>query len=298
MSLSWLQQQERGTPRALRLILWIAQHLGRRVAGILLYPITVYFLFKASKQRKASKAYLHRVLGNKANWCQIFRHIFCFASTILDRVYFFTDKFDAFNIHIHNREALLQYVDQKQGCLLLGSHLGSFEVLRALALELGRFELKILMYPEHNQTITMLLETLNPDIKDTIISLGDTFSMLKVAECLERGGMVGMLGDRIDQNSKTVECEFLGKKATFPIAPAFLASALKVPVVLFFGLYKVKGRYDIYFELLAEETVLDKKNREQAAQLWMQSYCTRLEYYAKLVPYNWFNFYDFWDEFE
>jgi predicted LPLAT superfamily acyltransferase len=122
--------------------------------------------------------------------------------------------------------------------------------------------------------------------------------MLKVAECLENGAMVGMLGDRIDQNSKAVECELLGEKALFPSAPALLASALKVPVVLFFGLYRGKGRYDIYFELFAEETVLDRENREQAAQMWMQSYCARLEYYTKLAPYNWFNFYDFWGEFE
>ena len=28
---------------------------------------------------------------------------------------------------------------------------------------------------------------------------------------------------------------------------------------------------------------------------WMQRYVTRLEHYARLAPYNWFNFYSFWD---
>jgi len=27
----------------------------------------------------------------------------------------------------------------------------------------------------------------------------------------------------------------------------------------------------------------------------MQRYAERLEHYARLAPYNWFNFYPFWD---
>jgi predicted LPLAT superfamily acyltransferase len=28
----------------------------------------------------------------------------------------------------------------------------------------------------------------------------------------------------------------------------------------------------------------------------MQRYADRLEYFARLAPYNWVNFYDFWEE--
>jgi predicted LPLAT superfamily acyltransferase len=28
--------------------------------------------------------------------------------------------------------------------------------------------------------------------------------------------------------------------------------------------------------------------------LWQQEYVKRVEHYCKLHPYNWFNFYDFW----
>jgi predicted LPLAT superfamily acyltransferase len=30
----------------------------------------------------------------------------------------------------------------------------------------------------------------------------------------------------------------------------------------------------------------------------MQRYAERLEYYARLAPYNWFNFYSLWDQFQ
>jgi len=40
----WAQLPERGTPAMLRLINWIAVHIGRAAARLLLYPITLYFL--------------------------------------------------------------------------------------------------------------------------------------------------------------------------------------------------------------------------------------------------------------
>ena len=63
MSQSWRQQSERGSPFALRLILWIALNLGRPTARLLLYPISIYFLFRAAEQRNASRNYLSLVLG-------------------------------------------------------------------------------------------------------------------------------------------------------------------------------------------------------------------------------------------
>ena len=67
------------------------------------------------------------------------------------------------------------------------------------------------------------------------------------------------------------------------------------PVIIFFGLYRGGNRYDIYFELLAQEISLDRENRTEEIRAWMQRYVDRLEHYARLAPYNWFNFYPFWD---
>ena len=41
--------------------------------------------------------------------------------------------------------------------------------------------------------------------------------------------------------------------------------------------------------------VLDRDRRPEEIQRWMQRYADRLEYYTRLAPYNWFNFYPFWD---
>ena len=74
-----------------------------------------------------------------------------------------------------------------------------------------------------------------------------------------------------------------------------IAAMMHCPVILFFGLYHGGNRYEIFFERFAEEIVLNRNRRAEDIQYWTQRYVNRLEHYARLAPYNWFNFYPFWD---
>jgi predicted LPLAT superfamily acyltransferase len=69
---------------------------------------------------------------------------------------------------------------------------------------------------------------------------------------------------------------------------------LKRPVVLMVGLYLGGNRYHLHFERLIGEGELALRD-PQAVERWVQRYAQRLEHYCRLAPYNWFNFYDFWD---
>src|SRR6266550_812620 len=99
----------------------------------------------------------------------------------------------------------------------------------------------------------------------------------------------------ISSGDKTTHCQFLGAPATFPAGPVLLAATMRCPVILFFGLYRGGNDYEIYFEMFADEIVLDRARRAEDIHLWMKRYTERLEHYARLAPYNWFNFYQFWD---
>jgi len=63
----WTAFPERGTPASLRLLAWIATHIGRLSAKLLLYPITLYFVITARSARRTSYEYLKRVHGNRLN---------------------------------------------------------------------------------------------------------------------------------------------------------------------------------------------------------------------------------------
>ena len=43
-----------------------------------------------------------------------------------------------------------------------------------------------------------------------------------------------------------------------------------------------------------ETPVTERSRRDAALQSWVEGYAQQLERQCRLAPYNWFNFYDFW----
>ena len=291
----WASLPERGTPLSLRAIAWIAIHIGRWGARLLLYPITLYFVITAHAARRTSYEYLKRLRGEPVHWWHVFHHFHCFAATILDRVYLLRGEFERFRVTVHGKEILHRQIESGKGSVLLGSHLGSFEMLRALGVMQRSVPLKVLMDAEHNQNITRFFDALNPTIAETVIAPDRPDTLIRVKENLDAGCFIGMLGDRVSGGDKTTQCEFLSAHATFPAGPVLVAATMRCPVILFFGLYRGGNSYEIHFEHFADEIILDRNHRARDIQLWMQRYAQRLEHYARLAPYNWFNFYPFWD---
>jgi len=292
----WLDLPERGSPAMLRVILWITTHIGRWAARVLLYPIALYFLLRAREARRASYDYLRRVRGRPARWWHVFRHIHYFARTILDRVYLLQGNFARFDVRVHQKEIFHRQVDSGKGAILLGSHLGSFEMLRTLGVSQQRIPLKVLMDIEHNGSITRFLHALNPEIAATAIGAYRPDTLLKVKESVDAGFMIGALGDRPTGAGKTLRCEFLSASAAFPIGAIQLAAIMQCPIILLFGLYRGGNRYDVHFELLTDRVATDRTTRAQDIEHWTRAYVKRLEYYTRAAPYNWFNFYPFWDD--
>ena len=71
--------------------------------------------------------------------------------------------------------------------------------------------------------------------------------------------------DRARPGNQVMTADFLGRPAPFPTAPWQLAAALKVPVVLCFGLYRGGNRYDLHFEPFADQLKLERARRDSRA---------------------------------
>ena len=296
MNEQWAVQGERSNPLALWTITWIARHLGRSAGRLLLYPIVAYFLIALRRVTRHSRQYLERVLGRPAGTRDVARHFHCFASTLLDRVFLLTSRFDEFDVSVHNEEVPVHYIEAGQGVLLLGSHLGSTEAMRCVAHRQPKLRVKVLMHRAQNPMITSVVEALSPEMAANVIDMGSSGAdnILRIKEALETGAFVAILGDRVTGNDRSARCRFLGGEAEFPVSPYLLASMLQVPIVLCFALYLGGNRYDIHFEELGRDVRINRQTREADLQQWAQRYADRLEHYARKAPYNWFNFYDFW----
>lgn len=293
-SASWLGQRERGSKYAMRLMAWTTLALGRRVGRWFLYPICAYFVVFSVRARRASADYLRRVLGRPPAWRDIFHHYHIYASTIHDRVYLRAGRYRYFDVRLEVAPEVHAMLRQKRGCILLGSHLGSFEILRACSLAQGMPAVNMLMHLEGAAKINNVLHALAPNVASRVIALGEPHSLLRVQECLARGEIVGILGDRIWGNERNCTCDFLGGEAQFPLGPLLLAGLLDAPVVLGFGLFRGARSYEIEIEPFADHITLDRRGREASVRPWVQRYASRLEHHCRRAPYNWFNFYDYW----
>jgi len=293
VSQAWLTQSERGSIIAIRLLVGAALLLGRPVARLILYPVCLYFLVSGRASRAASRNYLERVLGRRVRFADLFRHHLTFATVALDRVYLLKDRVELFESHIFGEEVLLEVTRGGQGCFLLGAHLGSFEVLRAFGTA-NHLRIGLVMYEENVRMVNTVARAINPTLAEDVISLGRFDSMLKLAERLQQSEWVGMLGDRALDEEAQVRVPFLGGIAAFPTAPFRLALMLKRPIVLMIGLYRGGNRYEMHFEKLFEPRDVTAR-RVEALEQAVRLYAERLEHYCRQAPYNWFNFYDFWN---
>ncbi|HYN55355.1 MAG TPA: acyl-CoA synthetase [Methylotenera sp.] len=293
-SAPWVKTQERSNMLMLRMMSWISLRLGRRVARSVLHLIALYFVLFAPDSRRASLSYLPRALGRPATWLDLYRHFFCFASTIHDRIYLINRRYDLFDIDIQGEENIRPLIDAGKGVFLMGAHLGSFEVMRAIGRKVPGLRVAMVMHEDNAQKINSMLAAINPEASMDVIPLGRIDSMLQVQERLADGMVVGMLSDRTLGNEPMAQVNLLGAIAGIPSGPFRMAALLRRPVVFMAGLYMGDNRYQVHFETLADFSETPRNEREQAVQMAIARYTELLNRYTRLAPYNWFNFFDYW----
>jgi predicted LPLAT superfamily acyltransferase len=294
MTVNWQDHAERGTTLALRALRFAALRLGRRVIRPVLYPLALYFVLTSATTRRVSRDYLARVLPHPPRFRDVLRHVFSFASISLDRVFLLTNG-HRFRIeeHIGPRTTALA---KQHGALLFCAHFGSFEVMRIGAVHGHQLPLRIVLDVNIGRRFMTALAEINPEIAAGIIdsSKPGVDLVLKVREALDARAVVGMMIDRRRAGDRTVEVDFLGGRALFPASPWLLAAALKVPVIVVFGVWLGEDRYAAHCEVIAERIELPRATRDAELTRWVQSYADRLAAHARRAPYNWTNFFDFW----
>ena len=296
MKQQWIERPEAGTAFGYKLLSAFARYCGRGAARLVLYPITLYFLIRRGPERRASRAYLERVRGKPVSLREVAQHILWFASVILDRAFLLSERFKRFDIRVFGLDDLRSAWGQQRGVLVFGSHLGSFDALRVLAQVRPDVKVRVVLDTEQNPALSHILNALNPELARSIINArreGMT-TALAIKEALDEKALVTLLVDRARPGNEVALCDFLGTPAPFPVGPWQLAAALKVPVVLCFGLYRGGNRYDLYFEPFADTLAVERTRRDEHLRETTARFAARLEHYARDAPYNWFNFYDFW----
>ena len=289
---AWTQKAERGSAFLIRLIVWLARTAGRPVCRALLYPIVFYFMLTDGVARRASAQFLQAVHQRPAAWRESFAHVYSFAVTLLDRVYMAAGDFERFEVKIEGLAVVDRVLQEGRGCVLLGSHLGSFDLMMLAHRAMDGRPVNIMMRVDPRARLRRIVGI--DENAPNVIAVGQVDSFLRAHDALVRGEIVALLADRVDGPAASLPVQFLGRTTRLPVAPHVLAARSEAPVVMFFGLYEGGNRYRI--EFVEFGPAAPAASRGAALQPVVDRYAALLEQYARRYPLNWFNFYPYWDD--
>jgi predicted LPLAT superfamily acyltransferase len=286
----WTDKAERGSAWLMELIVWLARAAGRPLCRALLYPIVLYFVFTDRAARRASAEFLAAVHGRPTRLIEVFRHIYSFAATLLDRVYMAAGEFHRFEVTIEGLASVDRLTQGRRGCVLLGSHLGSFDLMMLAHRAMDGRPVSVMMRVDPRAKLRRIAGI--DESAPNLIALGRPESYLRAHEALMRGEIVGVLADRVDGSAPCLHAQFLERKVAMPVGPHVLAARSGVPVLMCFGLYEGANRYRI--EFVEFGAAAPGAARGAALQPVVDRYAALLEQYARRYPLNWFNFYSYW----
>lgn len=296
----WRGEGEKGSVAGVLFLAKTSLYLGRGVTHFLLFFICSFFFFAAKKQREHSRQYLYRLNDSSPSLWKIFKHFYCFSRVSVDRFFFLRGETGRFELKVYGDDVfdcVNQQAEQK-GALLVLSHVGSFDALRAAGNDRFRGKIKILLDSSVSPNAMAILNSLNSEMADNIIDrsqYSNTGLVLKISEEIDQGNLVGIMADRLYGNEPSVYCEFLGNKAPFPSAPWTLSLILKAPVILCFGTFLGGKRYSLTFFEMPYLHPSSRIERKEFIDRQCSLYVKHLEEIIRCVPLNWFNFYDFWN---
>jgi predicted LPLAT superfamily acyltransferase len=304
-SFLWRDIREKGSLWGMLFTAAVYRWFGRGVTEPVLWGVVAYFFLKDGRMRRASLQYLQKIGSarqetRQPGWMDVYRHCLSFARTSLDRFDVWTDRLDRYTFQRYGEELLLHQVAQGRGAVLLGAHLGNFDMLRALARRRGG-KVHIVTDRQNSQKFSESLRRFAPHVDQGVVEYdaGSMNVIFDLKQAVERGEFVGLLGDRIAATGgrgarRMSPAMFLGEQALFPQSSFLFAALLECPVFLVISLRRSHQDYDIYVERFAERIELPEGPREEALARYAALFAARLEHYCRLAPLQWFNFYDFW----
>ena len=286
------------------LLFWIHRVLGRWPFRLCIYPVVAVHWFTHRLARQASLQYFERLqahtgaLGRAPNWRDGIRHLALFAETVLDKLVAASGQYPTERVKASGREALYANVHIGQGGLIITAHMGCLELCRIAEQQRGLLKLNVLVHTRHAEKFNRMLKRLNPENDINLIEVTEVgpATAVLLSEKVAAGEFIAIAGDRVPVfASKTVQASFLGHMAPLPIGPYVLGSLLQCPVYVLGCVHEGKG-YHLYFKLLAERMQLRRGQREAAMAEYAQRYIDAVTELLVLSPYDWFNFFPFWDQ--
>lgn len=299
----WADIGESTSVRGILLLCAVHRWLGRWPFRLCVYPVVLVHWLLNGTARRASLQYLRRAhehLGvpvRRPGMWQSLHHFAMFAETMLDKILALGQRYPVDKVRME-RQGVLARVRSGQGGLIVTAHLGCLELCQVMAEQVPGLRLTALVHTAHAERFNRMMRRLDETTRVELLQVTDLgpADAVKLAERVARGEFVAIAGDRVPlRGGRSVTATFLGHDAPFPIGAYVLGAALRCPVFTMACLHEGEG-YAVQFDAFAERIVLPRGSRDAALAGYAAQFSAWMEQQVRHSPYDWFNFYPFWDQ--
>ncbi len=285
--------KSRGAVLGYKIFIFFIQNLGIKTAYFILYFVAFYFLFFSGKGTKAIFYFYHKRLGHsKVNsFFKVYQSYYSFGQTIVDKFAIASGLKEKFTYNFDGENNLRNILKEKKGGILISAHIGNFEIAEYFFSRVDEFSTQINLVTTDNEhrTIKNYLESVSLKSNMKFIIIKDDMShIFEMNNALNKNELICFTGDRYFEGNKYLTEKLFGKEANFPAGAFLLGSRLNVPVIFLYIMKETSRHYHFF----AEEAVF--KNRD--AQDLLKKYTESIERILKRYPYQWFNYFDFWND--
>lgn len=211
-SSNWSDRKERGGLGLLTLVLYFYRLGGRWLCRVVLYFIILWYWLFAVSARQASLDYLrqlhvfaggHSPFSVLPSWANSYQHFIQFGISILDKMEGWLGNIPEQQLQLFGHQHF-QRAYQK-GALLVVSHFGNIELLRAVKSEHPQ-KINVLVYQKHATQFNAFLKKLNDQSDVNLISVDELGleTAILLEEKMQQGEWVIVAADRAPVQSSRV----------------------------------------------------------------------------------------------
>lgn len=294
--------KSKGTVLGHKIFVFILNHLGLKLAYIVLRFVALYYFLFARKSNKNILYFFRDVLKYKRTtaYLKLYKNYYIFGQTILDKVALLAGVKTKFTINHDGGTNLDKIAEMGKGGILISAHIGNWEIAGQLLNRLNT-TFNILMYENESANLKEYMDGVQKkrNVKIIAIKDGEMGHLIELHNAFSNNELVVMHGDRFRDGVQTLEANFLGKAAKFPAGPFIMAAKFGVPLSVVFAVKETDTHYHFFAtDPIMVKRTRDPKQTEQSVQELLHNYLQEVEKMVLRYPEQWFNYYAFWKEQE
>ena len=268
---------------------------GMLPAYALLVFVSAFFMFFRRVQCAESSLYLQRVFKRKVSPISIdcYRHLFSFGMSILDKyAYFAGRKIECEDLC---KDKILDARKDGKGVIVVVSHIGGWALAGG---ELARYGCPtgvIGLSREHKYIEDMARKHTVRQFPEMIASADEPLSVVAAVSLLRKNGVLAVHGDRY-VGGKFAKATLLGEEVRMPVSAYALASKTGAKLLYVFCVRERMGKYKMFSSEAVNVPNLRGWQFDTTMSEFTQRYADNIECLLNDYPYQWYNFYPFWNQ--